>query len=310
MRFARFAHTDGLSVGVVEGDVEAGQNALTVAEIEGSMFGQFRFTGNRWAVADVRLLSPTLFPARSSASGATTPSTRPSSSNEVPKEPLLFLKPSTSLIGAHDTIELPPQSSRVEHEAELAVVIGGATGARRVDRAGAAKAIFGYTVANDVTARDLQRRRRAVDPGQGVRLVLPARAVDRDRAGRRPTSRSGARSTTRSASSGRTKDMVFDCRPLVSYISHMMTLLPGDVILTGTPAGVEPIVDGRRVHACGSRASASSSTRAGARGLTLDAGGRRSGLGSWRASGRCCLPGATRRGASRADGVWGNWQPN
>jgi hypothetical protein len=76
--------------------------------------------------------------------------------SEVPKEPLLFLKPSTSVIGPHDVIRLPPQSKQVEHEAELAVVIG-AAGARRVDRASAQAAIFGYTCANDVTARDLQR---------------------------------------------------------------------------------------------------------------------------------------------------------
>jgi len=243
MRFARFAHADGLSVGVIEGDVDAGQNALTVAEIEGSMFGQFRFTGNRWAVADVRLFPPPLFTSKIVCVGRNYAEHAAELSNEVPKEPLLFLKPSTSLIGAHDTIELPPQSSRVDHEAELAVVIGGSTGVRRLDRAGAAKAIFGYTVANDVTARDLQAsdgqwtRDKGVDPfcplGPWIETDVDVSDLE---------VRCEVNDEVRQL--GSTKDMVFDSIALVSYISHMMTLLPGDVILTGTPAGVSPLISG------------------------------------------------------------------
>src|SRR3954463_13423110 len=142
MRFARFAHAEGLSVGVVEGDVEAGQNALTVAEIEGSMFGQFRFTGERWAVPDVRLFPPPLFSSKIVCVGRNYADHAAEHGADVPKEPLLFLKPSTSLVGAHAPIQPPPQSSKVEHEAELAVVIGGSAGVRRLDRAQAAKAIF------------------------------------------------------------------------------------------------------------------------------------------------------------------------
>src|SRR5687767_11575931 len=145
-----------MSFGVVEGEPTAGVGGLTVAEIEGHPFGTVRFTGQRWAVADVRLLSPIL-PSKIVAVGRNYAEHAAELGNEVPQEPLLFLKPSTSVIGHNDAIRLPPQSQRVEHEAELAVVIG-APGARRVDRAGAAAAIFGYTCANDVTARDLQRK--------------------------------------------------------------------------------------------------------------------------------------------------------
>ena len=165
--------------------------------------------------------------------------------NEVPKEPLLFLKPSTSVIGPNDAIRLPLQSQRVEHEAELAVVIG-APGARRVDRAGAAPAIFGYTCANDVTARDLQRKDVQFTRAKGFDSFCPlgpwiTTGVDVSDVEVRCEVNDEVRQL------GRTKDMVFDVLALVSYASHVMTLLPGDVVLTGTPAGVGPLVDGDRV---------------------------------------------------------------
>src|SRR5256885_8531872 len=137
-----------MSFGVVEGD-----EGLTVAEIDGHPFGQLRFTGQRWALADVRLFSPIL-PSKIVCVGRNYADHAAELGNEVPAEPLLFLKPSTAVIGPHDAIRLPPQSKQVEHEAELAVVIG-PPGARRVERAEAARAIFGYACANDVTARDL-----------------------------------------------------------------------------------------------------------------------------------------------------------
>jgi len=161
---------------------------------------------------------------------------------DAPKEPLLFLKPSTSLIGPNDAIRIPPQSQRVEHEAELAVVIG-ATGARRVDKAGAAAAIFGYTCANDVTARDLQRADVQFTRAKGFDSFCPlgpwiVTGVDVGDVEVRCEVNEEVRQL------GRTKDMVFDPATLVSYVSHVMTLLPGDVVLTGTPAGVSQMVDG------------------------------------------------------------------
>src|SRR5262245_62030855 len=136
-----------MSFGAVEGDPDAGAAALTVAEIDGHPFGQIRFTGQRWARPDVRLLSPIL-PSKVVCVGRNYVDHAAEMGNEVPPEPLLFLKPSTAVIGPDDLVRLPPQSKQVEHEGELAVVIG-APGARRVDRAGAAKAVFGYTCGND-----------------------------------------------------------------------------------------------------------------------------------------------------------------
>ncbi|HWG97907.1 MAG TPA: fumarylacetoacetate hydrolase family protein [Pilimelia sp.] len=249
MRIARFAHATGMSFGVVEGDFGRGLEGLTVAQIEGHPFGQIRLTGQRWAVADVRLLSPIL-PSKVVCVGRNYAEHAAEHQAPVPTEPLIFLKPSTSVIGPHDAIRLPPQSRRVEHEAEVAVVIG-APGARRVDRADAARAIFGYTCANDVTARDLQRKDDQWTRAKGFDSFCPlgpwitTGADLGDREVRCEVGRHADDMEVRQI--GRTSDMVFDPATLVSYVSHVMTLLPGDVILTGTPAGVGPLVPGDTV---------------------------------------------------------------
>ncbi|MGC4855025.1 fumarylacetoacetate hydrolase family protein [Micromonospora sp. DT4] len=249
MRIARFVHAKGMSFGAVEGEPEAGPQGLTIAEIEGHPFGNLTFSGARWALSDVRLLSPIL-PSKVVCVGRNYADHAAELGNEVPKEPLLFLKPSTSVIGPRDAIRLPIFSKQVEHEAELAVVIG-APGARRADRAAAERAIFGYTCANDVTARDLQRsdgqwtRAKGFDSfcpiGPWITTGLDVSDLEiRCEVGRNPDEMEVRQL-------GRTKDMVFDVPGLVSYISHVMTLLPGDVVLTGTPAGVSPLVEGDTV---------------------------------------------------------------
>ncbi|MDT4993483.1 MAG: hypothetical protein QOH97_3375 [Actinoplanes sp.] len=246
VRFARFVHAGGVSFGVVEG---AGTTGLTVAEIDSLPFEKVRRTGQRWALADIRLLAP-IFSSKVIGVGRNYAEHAAELGNEVPEEPLIFMKPSTSVIGPNDAIRLPPQSKQVEHEAELAAVIG-ATGARRVDRAGAERAIFGYTCGNDVTARDLQRsdsqwtRAKGFDSfcplGPWIETELDVSDLEvRCEVGRSPDAMEVRQI-------GRTKDMVFDVASLVSYVSHVMTLLPGDVILTGTPAGVSPINSGETV---------------------------------------------------------------
>ncbi|HEU4425125.1 MAG TPA: fumarylacetoacetate hydrolase family protein [Pilimelia sp.] len=246
MRIARFAHQSGMSFGAVDGELGAGPEAMTVAEIEGHPFGQIRFTGQRWALADVRLLSPIL-PSKVIGVGRNYAEHAAEHGAQVPAEPLIFLKPSTAVIGPRDAIRLPPQSTRVEHEAELAVVIG-PPGARRADRAAAERAVFGYTCANDVTARDLQRSDGQWTRAKGFDSFCPlgpwiTTGIDvgdlevRCEVGRTPDDMEVRQL-------GRTRDMVFDVPTLVSYVSHVMTLLPGDVILTGTPAGVGPLAPG------------------------------------------------------------------
>jgi 2-keto-4-pentenoate hydratase/2-oxohepta-3-ene-1,7-dioic acid hydratase in catechol pathway len=249
VRFARFVHAGGVSFGVVQGEAGASAAGLTVAEIGSLPFDTVRFTGQRWALADVRLLAP-IFSSKVIGIGRNYADHAAEHGAEVPAEPLVFMKPSTSVIGPNDAIRLPSQSRQVEHEAELAVVIG-ATGARRLDRTGAEQAIFGYTCGNDVTARDLQRRDSQWTRAKGFDSFCPlgpwiVTDLDvRDLEVRCEVGRDPNELEVRQL--GRTKDMVFDVPTLVSYVSHIMTLLPGDVILTGTPAGVSEIVSGDTV---------------------------------------------------------------
>jgi 2-keto-4-pentenoate hydratase/2-oxohepta-3-ene-1,7-dioic acid hydratase in catechol pathway len=160
---------------------------------------------------------------------------------EVPEEPLVFLKPSTAVIGPHDPIWLLPISKRVDYEGELAVVIGRI--AKHVRTEDAYKFILGYTCANDVTLRDLQKtddqwaRAKGFD---GSCPLGPWIETDLD-----PTDvRVETRVNGAIRQAGQTSDMVFGVATLIEYVTSFMTLLPGDVILTGTPEGVGPLATG------------------------------------------------------------------
>ena len=164
--------------------------------------------------------------------------------NVVPKEPLLFLKPPSSLLADGGTIVLPPESARVEHEGELGVVIG-----RRLYRASPAacrEGVFGLTCVNDVTARDLQRRDVQFTRGKGFDTFCPVGpAVVRTdpMADRRIAVSVGG--DVRQL--GQTADMEVSVPALLAFISSIMTLEPGDLVATGTPAGVGPLLDGDEV---------------------------------------------------------------
>jgi 2-keto-4-pentenoate hydratase/2-oxohepta-3-ene-1,7-dioic acid hydratase in catechol pathway len=248
VRIARFVHPGGAAFGVVEGGSQGGADvpleALTVAEIEGHPFGTIQFTGQRWALPDVRLLSPIL-PSKVVGVGRNYAAHAAELGNEVPSAPLLFLKPSTSVIGPADAIRLPVDSHQVEHEAELAVVIG-ASGARDVPAERALDAVLGYTCGNDVTARDQQKADVQFTRAKGYDSFCPLGPwieTDLDPADL------GVRCEVdgQLRQDGRTRDFIFDVAKVISYVSHIMTLLPGDVILTGTPAGVGPITAGQKV---------------------------------------------------------------
>jgi 2-keto-4-pentenoate hydratase/2-oxohepta-3-ene-1,7-dioic acid hydratase in catechol pathway len=164
--------------------------------------------------------------------------------NEPPKEPLLFFKPPSALVGPGARIELPPESARVEHEAELGVVIGRRV--RRVPYADAMTAVFGYTCVNDVTARDLQRKDGQWARAKGFDGFCPVGPwIETDLDPRGLTVRCLVDGTLRQ--DGRTADMIFDVASLVSYVSNVMTLEPGDLLATGTPEGVGPLAPGNRV---------------------------------------------------------------
>lgn len=166
--------------------------------------------------------------------------------HDVPKEPLLFLKPPSSLLAPSGTIELPPESERVEHEGELCIVVGKTL--HRVSRADAASAIFAVTAANDVTARDLQRKDVQFTRGKGFDTFCPVGAMLESEPGPLDQLRVITKVNGIERQNGAVADMIWPVDELLSYISAVMTLLPGDIVLTGTPAGVGPLIPGDEVE--------------------------------------------------------------
>jgi len=161
--------------------------------------------------------------------------------NEVPTEPLFFLKPSTSIIGDGDTIVLPKQSERVEFEGEIGIVIGRAL--TRASESDAESAIAGVVAINDVTARDLQRKDSQWTRAKGFDTFCPMGTVSadkRDLTNLTVITRVNGQEKQRASSS----EMVFSIPMLLSYVSHVMTLEPGDIVATGTPSGVGPLAAG------------------------------------------------------------------
>jgi 2-keto-4-pentenoate hydratase/2-oxohepta-3-ene-1,7-dioic acid hydratase in catechol pathway len=259
-----------MSFGVLDGD---GQ----VAQIEGHPFGQISFTGQRFAAADVRLLSPIL-PSKVVGVGKNyAEHVQEMNTGDAPKEPLIFLKPSTSVIGPGDAIRIPAGSTNVHHEVELAVVIG-ARGARQVTPEQAMASVFGYTIGNDVTERDMQRSDGQWTRAKGFDSFCPLGPwIETDLAGlgKDPADLELTCSVDGELrQSGRTSQLLFGIPTLISHISQVMTLLPGDVVLTGTPSGVGPIRPGQRVECTIEGLGALTSTVAGAD-PTSTAGGAR-----------------------------------
>jgi len=236
MRLVRFRFGDRIAHGFVEGDV--------VRAIEGTFFENPLPTGEEVPLADVRLLAPVL-PSKVVAVGKNYAAHAAEFGGEVPQEPLVFLKPSTSVSGPGDAIPLLPISHRVDYEGELVVVIGRI--ARNVRAEEAYRYILGYTCGNDVTLRDLQEKdgqwsrakgfdgacplgpwiETELDPGD---LLLETRLNGEVR------------------QSSRTSDMVFGVAALIAFVTEFMTLLPGDVLMTGTPEGVGKLSPGDEVE--------------------------------------------------------------
>jgi len=250
VRIARFAKGDGVAYGVVEGEPDSGRGTaprpgLTIAELYGHPFGVdpggVRLTGNRYPLAEVRLLAPVL-PSKVVAAGWNYASYQRDADGGSPSEPVLFLKPSTSVTGPGDAIKYPVKlTDRVDFEGELAVIIGRLC--RQVPRERAEEVVFGYTCANDVTSRDLQARDGQWTRAKGFDTFCPLGPwieTDVDPADLRLTTQ--VNGVVRQDS--RTSLLLHDVAALVSYVSAVMTLLPGDVLLTGTPAGVGALREG------------------------------------------------------------------
>ena len=243
MRIARFAKGDGVAYGVVEGEA-----AQTIAELYGHPFGidpsGVRLTGQRYPMAEVRLLAPVL-PSKVVAVGKNYAEHVREMGSELPAEPVLFLKPSTSVTGPGDRIAYPVKlTDRVDYEGELAVIIGRLC--RDVPKERAYDVIFGYTCANDVTARDLQLKDGQWTRAKGFDTFCPLgpwmeTATDPSDLGITTTVNGEVRQHAR------TRELLWDVPSLIEYVSAVMTLLPGDVLLTGTPEGVGPLTDGDEV---------------------------------------------------------------
>ena len=217
-----------------------------VGPIEGNLFQElasgnlFRRMEADTPLADVRLLPP-VTPGKIICVGRNYAAHAKEHNAEVPESPLLFLKPPSSVIGPDAPVRLPPQSQQIEHEAELAVVIG--KKGRWITPPQAIDYVFGYTIANDVTARDLQRKDGQWTRAKGFDTFCPLGPwIDTEFDPTDTLITCHVNGDMRQMAS--TRDMVFTIRQLITFASTIMTLFPGDILLTGTPAGVGPLTPG------------------------------------------------------------------
>jgi 2-keto-4-pentenoate hydratase/2-oxohepta-3-ene-1,7-dioic acid hydratase in catechol pathway len=238
VKIARFSHEGAIDYGIVDED------ALVVLAGD-PMFAGFDTTGERVPLGKVgALLAPVIPRSKVVAVGKNYQDHAAEMGGDAPAEPLLFLKPNTAVIGLGDAIILPPQSKQVDYEGELAVVIGKI--AKNVTAERAHEYIFGYTVANDVTARDLQKADGQWTRAKGFDTFCPLGPVIETELD--PEAFIRTRVNGELKQDGKISDMVHDIPSIVAYASSVFTLLPGDVILTGTPSGIGPIVAGDTVE--------------------------------------------------------------
>lgn len=234
MKIVSFRAGEDIQRGLIEDGV--------VYTLEGDLFGGKVKRGEAVGeLGDVKLLLPPVQPGKLVCVGRNYAAHAAEHDSEVPEEPLLFLKPPSAVIGHEAPIALPAVSERVDHEAELAVVIGKT--ARKVTRKEALDYVLGYTCANDVSARDLQRRDGQWTRAKGFDTFAPLGPCIETELdpGDLPITCRVSGEVRQEAS---TADMVFDVPTLIEYVTAIMTLEPGDVLLTGTPSGVGPLSPG------------------------------------------------------------------
>ncbi|MGG5751807.1 fumarylacetoacetate hydrolase family protein [Zafaria sp. Z1313] len=239
MRIARFVIDSDPQYGLVEGD--------EIAAIAGDPFFQgVQPTGTRHPLDEVRLLAPIIPRSKVVCFGRTYADHAKELGNEVPAAPLMFLKPNTAVVGPGDPVTLPAFSEEVSYEAELAVVIGRIC--KDVPAEKASDVVFGYTIANDLTARDAQRTDGQWARAKGWDGSCPLGPWIETELDVDDVTISG-RLDGEQVQSGSTAQLIWSVADLVAYASQAFTLLPGDVILTGTPAGVGLVREGQRFEA-------------------------------------------------------------
>jgi len=240
VRIARYRYEGDVRYGIVDGEV--------VREIAGTPFPtveSIEVTGIEHHLDDVDLLAPVL-PTKIIAVAKNYSDHAAEMGGTVPAEPMIFLKPSTSVVGPEAVITIPEQSTQVEHEAELAVIIGRLC--KDVPKDRVEDVVLGYTCANDVTARDLQRSDNQWGRAKGFDTFCPLGPWICTGEIEPANSPIVCEVNGEVRQTGSTREMVHSIPGLVAFISDIMTLLPGDVILTGTPAGVGPMMVGDLVE--------------------------------------------------------------
>jgi 2-keto-4-pentenoate hydratase/2-oxohepta-3-ene-1,7-dioic acid hydratase in catechol pathway len=230
--------------GVVETDDPDGLVGTVNVLDSDPLYRPVQFTGERLQLADVRLLAPVIPRSKVVCVGRNYAAHAAELGNDVPEQPMIFLKPNTSVIGPRDGIVYPEQTNDLHFEGELAIVIGRIC--RDLPRERADEVIFGYTIANDVTARDLQKTDGQWARAKGYDTFCPLGPwiqTDLDASDVRVSTELNGETKQ----DGRTSQFIFDIPEVLAYITSFTTLLPGDVVLTGTPAGVGPMLPGDEV---------------------------------------------------------------
>lgn len=236
MRFARFLNGPRIVYGIVEEGV--------VEEITTTPFLPYERTGNTYQLADVRLLAPCL-PSKIVAIGVNYKDHAAEMGREPPEEPMFFYKPSTSVVGPGDLIVRPPGCERLDYEGELAVVIGAV--AKAVDASRWQEVVLGYTCSVDATARDFQMKDLQWGRAKGFDTSAPLGPwieTDLDPADVSLITRINGEVKQDS----RTSQLIFDVPAIIEFVSSFITLLPGDVIMTGTPSGIGELTEGDSVE--------------------------------------------------------------
>jgi 2-keto-4-pentenoate hydratase/2-oxohepta-3-ene-1,7-dioic acid hydratase in catechol pathway len=248
VRIARFTTGEEPLYGVVHGEVDElgipADDAMVVGLAGDPLYVGLHTTEEQYKLSDVRLLAPVIPRSKVVGIGRNYAAHAAEMGGEVPAEPLMFIKPNTSVVGPGDPVFYPPQTKDLHYEGELAVVIGRICRDVTADRV--PEVVYGYTIGNDVTARDLQKSDVQFTRAKGFDSFCPLGPwieTELDTSDLRlQTHLNGDLKQD-----GSTKDLIFDVATLVSYVSSVMTLLPGDVILTGTPEGVGPMNPGDEV---------------------------------------------------------------
>lgn len=236
MKIIRFTTGRRVEYGILNGNIVRG--------ISGTPYRQLNYSNHNYNLDEIKILSPCT-PSKVVAVGLNYYSHAEELKIAIPSEPLLFMKPSTSVIGPEDNIAYPQSSERVDYEAELGVVINTRTHKVPVEKA--PNYILGYTCFNDVTARDLQRKDGQWTRAKGFdtfAAIGPSIETELDSGNVNLEAYLNGERKQRT----NTSDLIFSVPELVSFISHIMTLLPGDVIATGTPGGIGPMDPGDTVE--------------------------------------------------------------